>query len=162
MNIYWQNQLSLKVCPNYSYIMNNESIFLRKGDICIILQFLHFLHTASISNQYIAWKLKLFNNFLYRAIIRADDQVLSTYKCTYNGSMRWPSTNKMNSVFSNDSSSSLFLFQCCSDKWELQKVKTSQFEDQRVSLCRLSAVSTKDVRSLNNFSFPPTYEFPWV
>ena len=110
MNIYWQNQLSLKVCPNYSYIMNNESIFLRKGDICIILQFLHFLHTASISNQYIAWKLKLFNNFLYRAIIRADDQVLSTYKCTYNGSMRWPSTNKMNSVFSNDSSSSLFFY----------------------------------------------------
>ena len=100
--------------------------------------------------------------FIEPCMIRADDLVLSTYKCTYNGSMRWPSTNKMNSVFSNDSSSSLFLFQCCSDKWELQKVKTSQFEDQRVSLCRLSAVSTKDVRSLNNFSFPPTYEFPWV
>ena len=65
---------------------------------------------TSISNQYIAWKLKLYNNFHCRAIIRADDQVLSTYKCTYNGSMRWPSTNKMNSVFSNDSSSSLFYF----------------------------------------------------
>ena len=109
------------------------------------------------------WKKKYeFPTLNMLCMIRADDLVLSTYKCTYNGSMRWPSTNKMNSVFSNDSSSSLFLFQCCSDKWELQKVKTSQFEDQRVSLCRLSAVSTKDVRSLNNFSFPPTYEFPWV
>ena len=48
--------------------------------------------------------------FIEPCMIRADDLVLSTYKCTYNGSMRWPSTNKMNSVFSNDSSSSLFFY----------------------------------------------------
>ena len=95
---------------------------------------------TSISNQYIAWKLKLYNNIAW------DDHQPTKWILFFLMIHLRP----------------FFLFQCCSDKWELQKVKTSQFEDQRVSLCRLSAVSTKDVRSLNNFSFPPTYEFPWV